>query len=319
VDVAGFHVGTDYSGSIEQSSDPINIGMADASFAGGAFFGSIEDITVTGSMYIHGVFLSTRGVMTVGGDFVYDEPDTTGVIEEQIIVDQITLTAADISNKYVGVSGQPKDESSVALNVLGGGPQMYGTDYYVSDYFVHWSGLGLDGYLGEGDVLRIVYETEPVYLGGFENNQGTVRLQPTGNRFEGNGIEFHTLEIRDTTDSTNTVQVDSSCFVNRSLYLHSGAFFNGTDGTIYVHGDATCSEWFGQAGSGSLVSITMDGTREQNLYSLGGVWPTLVIDRTASNQVMAWGHNPIRIDGDLSVVDGTFNTNGLSLEVGGTL
>lgn len=80
-------------------------------------------------------------------------------ILEEVIVDHLTLTATDISNKYVSLSRTPSSPSEVALNAEGT-PQIYGVDYTVTAKRLRWDGYVLDGFLESGDLLRVTYSTE---------------------------------------------------------------------------------------------------------------------------------------------------------------
>ena len=79
---------------------------------------------------------------------------------ELIVQDDFTLTAQDISNKYVTLTRTPVTSTEVALNIVEGGSQEYGVDYIVSGLQLIWNGYDLDGYLAENDQLRVVYSTE---------------------------------------------------------------------------------------------------------------------------------------------------------------
>lgn len=80
-------------------------------------------------------------------------------ILEEVIVDHITLTATDISNKYAALTRTPNSAAEVAMNAQGA-PQIYGVDYSVTAKRLQWNGLILDGFLEAGDELRMVYSTE---------------------------------------------------------------------------------------------------------------------------------------------------------------
>jgi len=76
-------------------------------------------------------------------------------------VDMITLSPTDIANGYVTLSGPPSDESAVALNLISGGPQYYGTDFRVSGQQLLWDGtLALQYLLAAGDTLRVQYPVD---------------------------------------------------------------------------------------------------------------------------------------------------------------
>lgn len=76
--------------------------------------------------------------------------------------ERFSLTALDVSNKYVDLSEVPLDLDSVMFKVRGGCDQFIGLDFsVVSDGSlnkrVSWSGLGLDGLLEENDIVDIFY------------------------------------------------------------------------------------------------------------------------------------------------------------------
>lgn len=73
------------------------------------------------------------------------------------IVQYITLTSADETNKSVTLSNTPLNADKVMLDPVGGPAQQYGVDFTVSGTTLSWASLGLDGILEEGDVLRISY------------------------------------------------------------------------------------------------------------------------------------------------------------------
>ena len=78
---------------------------------------------------------------------------------EQIITDYFTITATDVSNKYVTLTRTPTSPSEVALNV-GGTPQIYNTDFYVEAKLLKWDGKAIEPDVAEGDKFRVVYATE---------------------------------------------------------------------------------------------------------------------------------------------------------------
>lgn len=68
-----------------------------------------------------------------------------------------TLTASDISNKFVTLPDAAFYPEKVRLNIIGGIEQVNGIDFEVTDDIVSWSGLGLDNFLEEGEILLIHY------------------------------------------------------------------------------------------------------------------------------------------------------------------
>jgi hypothetical protein len=73
------------------------------------------------------------------------------------VVEYITLTSTNITNKSVTLMHTPKSSSDVVLDIIGGGPQEYSQDYSVTGTSLSWSGKALDGTLTVGERLRVIY------------------------------------------------------------------------------------------------------------------------------------------------------------------
>ena len=73
------------------------------------------------------------------------------------VVEYITLTSSQIATRSITLSQSPRSASSVALDVINGGPQEYSHDYTVSGISLTWLGKQLDGILAVGDKLRVTY------------------------------------------------------------------------------------------------------------------------------------------------------------------
>ena len=104
---------------------------------------------------------------------------------DRFVIESYYLTADDIRNKGMTLGFIPDDADSTnfALNILEGGVlQDYGSDFIVTDNRVVWDGLGLDGELQAGDLVRIMYNDRslsgPVrfWISG-ENEVFSVRVQ----------------------------------------------------------------------------------------------------------------------------------------------
>lgn len=78
----------------------------------------------------------------------------------QHFISYVTLTAADMSNGFIILPTfvSPDDSCNVALNIVGGPAQNYGTDYIVEYGSLLWTGYVLEDFLDIGDTLRIVFE-----------------------------------------------------------------------------------------------------------------------------------------------------------------
>lgn len=310
VSIKSLRIEPGYSGTISQI-ESLTVG-GDSSFLAGRFIGGSSDITLQNA-YLHGTdFTSTSGDLTIGGDFYFKEEPPIP-IPPQIILDEFTLDAQNISDKYVILSNLPQDGSNVALNVVGGGSQIYGTDYTVSGFFLSWSGLALDGVFAPGDLIRALYNDQGGTLSSsFGNNNGRVVFQASDNWAFMGGVQFKDLSIQ---DAGGSLRVDSSCVVERSLSFDGGYLGKNLDATIHSWGDVTCNAGFGSAGTG--CTLELDGTGRQKIIYDGGLLPTILVNKQTVEQVRVYGQSPLVIDGDLIIQDGTFNTNGRNLLVGG--
>ena len=301
-----------YFGTISQGSNALSV-SGDATLTAGLFEGGDASISLNNA-YLHGMdFTSTSEDLIVTGNFYFKEEPPVPV-PPQIMLDEFTLDAQNISDKYVMLSNLPRDSNIVALNVIGGGPQNFGTDYTVSGFFLSWSGLALDGLLSSGDMIRAMYDDQGgVLTSTFGHNGGRTLFKASGNWAFLGGARFNDLLIQ---DNGGALRVDSSCFVERSLSLEGGYLERNLDATVHSWGDVTCSPAFGLTGTG--CSIMFDGTGRQKLMYLGGVLPTVMVNKQTTEHVRAYGVDPVVIDGNLIIQDGTFNTNGLDILVGGT-
>jgi len=97
--------------------------------------------------------------------YTYDGDTTSwievgGITQQEIdVVEEFTLTSTDITNKKVILTYTPVNANYVRLDVIGGGAQDNGADFSVNvtTKELSWSGLGLDGILEAGDILRVTY------------------------------------------------------------------------------------------------------------------------------------------------------------------
>jgi len=78
------------------------------------------------------------------------------------VIENLTLTATNISNKYVDLANTPLDNTAVGVFPTGGIKQLYTTDFTiitdgVSIKRLNWNGLTLESLLSEGDILSVDY------------------------------------------------------------------------------------------------------------------------------------------------------------------
>jgi hypothetical protein len=90
--------------------------------------------------------------------------------------DYVCVSSQDVNNKFVPLTYMLTDSSDVSLNVLGGGSQQLGEDFYAEDGKIKWDGMDLDGQITAGDMLRVIYRAQGLsYPARFQIN-----LLPTG-------------------------------------------------------------------------------------------------------------------------------------------
>jgi len=104
--------------------------------------------------YTSGVFTGGR-LYTCTGHLTDAPIDTNAFITEYI-----PLSQTDVRRQYVPLSYMPDpfDCSNFSLNIAGGAPQNYGTDFYVEDAYIKWDGMTLESELEAGDIFRIIYK-----------------------------------------------------------------------------------------------------------------------------------------------------------------
>lgn len=75
---------------------------------------------------------------------------------DSIIVEQLTISAAQAAAKQVALSETP-NPAKIILDVQGGPSQYVGTDYAVIGNLIDWNAKTLETILQTGDVLRVLY------------------------------------------------------------------------------------------------------------------------------------------------------------------
>jgi hypothetical protein len=70
-----------------------------------------------------------------------------------------TLTSGEISAKSLTLLNAPFSANLTIVDLIGGSPQIFNVDFTVAGTSLSWTGLGLDGILSSGDILRVQYLT----------------------------------------------------------------------------------------------------------------------------------------------------------------
>ena len=83
---------------------------------------------------------------------------TSGAVTtEGVTVEYHTLSAGEIIAKAFTLSFTPLVPARVLADLVGGGAQVYSTDFLISVDVFDFNGLGLDGELIANDIIRISY------------------------------------------------------------------------------------------------------------------------------------------------------------------
>ncbi len=193
-----------------------------------------------------------------------------------------------------------------------------------------WSGV----FEGSGDDIRIAGN---LYIGGaanftstdqtlscdstftyyptafFEHNSGIISLDNSGCMIEAPSMRASTLQF-----NADQARVSQSMDVNDLLVLNSGSARHlGVGASINLKGDASCRSGYNQWNNFNNLTIYLDGTEQQQIKNeIGCIVPTLYVNKNVTEQVVCDGGSPLRVKGDFWVLDGTFNMNGLNVQVG---
>lgn len=159
---------------------------------------------------------------------------------EEIIVDHLTLTSTDITNKYVTLSRTPVTPTEVSMTT--DTPQDYDTDYYVEGKTLKWDGKLLDGFLEAGDEMQVIYSTD--------GSLNTFAVPPE----------------RDGNYYTSTINKEAVLEITESdSYFNAEAKFYRVDVT-YVHEDNRQSETIIHFGP------NLTGRVNFSTFARAGVW-----------------------------------------------
>lgn len=74
--------------------------------------------------------------------------------------EDVILTAQQIADRKITLSKTPAFPEALTFVPDGGVAQRYVEDYIVVGNEIRWDGLGLDGFLEEGEGIRITYQSE---------------------------------------------------------------------------------------------------------------------------------------------------------------
>ena len=148
--------------------------------------------------------------------------------------------------------------------------------------------------------------------GSFIHNNGTVSIDGSGAFLSAPNISFSKLQF-----SGAQVRLDKSCYVEDQLSLKAGSTRKVTDSTVRLRGDLFCDSSYNQWGSLNDFPIAFDSTTKQSIFNdSGSVTPSVLINKSVTDQVVLEGRSPFVIKDEFRIQDGTFNSNGRSIQVG---
>lgn len=145
----------------------------------------------------------------------------------------------------------------------------------------------------------------------FSHHNGVVSLDATGCALITPDMTMSTLQLN------APAIIGARCYTHDTI-LKAGVVRKGTsDTTVHVRKDLYALSGYNQWSVYNNLPILIDGTAKQELMNeYGCIIPSLFVDKTTSLYVTCHGESPVRIKGDFILTDGTFNSNGLSLQVG---
>ena len=251
-----------------------------------------------------------------GGPGGVHAPDSTTVaVFDAFSIGECTIASSAVAaglrmsdgtifqNAPLSVSGDP-----AGLSVNGGVFFGASSDITANGFFL---GTGL--FMNTSATLHLMGTS---MFGSAWADSGTVAIH-AGSSTDWSGVQIGNLQVSDGSGQYSTVS--GTCVVTETLSLASGRLKRGsTDQTVVLRGDLACAPSFGSWDSRNDAYILMDASGPQAMAfgAGGGIVPSLTVDKTTGNPVTCTGTGPVNVNGDLNLLDGTFNLNGLGLKVG---
>lgn len=218
-----------------------------------------------------------------------------------------------VVNLYPGVIRQ----NSYDINIDSSGAIFWTGDFSGSGENIRVSGDliigGVANFLSTDQTLSCDSTFQYINTAIFNHNDGIISLDSSGCMLDASTMRTATLQF-----NTEKARVSASCYVGDLLVLNTGSARHTTfDSTLIVRGDASFRANYDQWTNFNNLSILLDGTAEQKIINeIGCIVPTLFVDKNTTPQAICSGGSPLRIKGDFGIYDGTFNTNGLDVQVG---
>ncbi len=233
---------------------------------------------------------------------------------------------------YVSVFGLTVNDYAGTISQNGEGIEIGANAYFSGGSFLgDGTDIKIQGDLYVGDACQFTSTDSTLACDGtflynptsgfFADNSGVVSLDSSGCALETPDATFSVLQF-----NALQTRVLEPCLVNYSVILKSGSA-RSTDSSaiVHMHGDLTCEPDYNIWNSSNDLQLQFDGSGYQNLeYHAGGVIPNITVDKTNLTpscakhpfQVRCNVDSPVVIKDYLNIQDGTFNTNGLDIQIG---
>jgi len=148
--------------------------------------------------------------------------------------------------------------------------------------------------------------------GSFYHNNGTISLDGSGAYLSTPDMYMSKLRL-----NAPFIRMNNSFFVEDQLHLQAGSARKILDATTHLRGDLFCTPEYNQWTAYNDFPIEFDGTAKQSIFNdSGSVVPTILVDKTVSDQVLCEGDSPLVVKDFFNISDGTFNMNGRDVQVG---
>jgi hypothetical protein len=194
-----------------------------------------------------------------------DLTSTTFAETEEFFTEYLCVSSENIANKYIPLTYLLNDSTDVALNVIGGSSQEMGADFIAEDGKIKWDGLGLEGELTAGEIMRVIYKAHGI--------SATARFQIN---LLPNGI----LEVRGSDRSRWSKLMRRRLYSDTSSPWSSSLYMDQTATDIdhsFIFGRGYASQYF-------TLAAGIEGTAEAAPYLLK-TWrqPIILHNSTADN------------------------------------
>jgi len=165
----------------------------------------------------------TAGAWTGGIDYhCWGQVDVPPAANNQLITEYVGIDSNDVRNKGVNLAfiPEPEDFDDISVNFVGGTAQNYGDDFIFNKGRIEWDGLGIDGDVEPGDIMRVIYHDRSL------SNPVRVMMSKVGKRFTVKAFDtkWNTVFLRDMVGTATEWNVNF--YMNETSSI-SHTFLNG--------------------------------------------------------------------------------------------